>query len=59
MFGFLHCFIGWLGRETEYGPKDQSADVLWIVSGALFLGAVTLSNSAYGSWKVATYRDCP
>jgi hypothetical protein len=39
MFGFLHCFIGWLGRETGYGPTDWSAGVLGIVSGALFLGS--------------------
>jgi hypothetical protein len=39
MFAFLHCFIGWLRRETGYGPTDQSADVLRIVSGALFLGS--------------------
>jgi hypothetical protein len=37
MFYFLHCFVDWLGRETRYGPTDQSADVLWIVSGALFI----------------------
>jgi hypothetical protein len=30
------CFIGWLRRETGYGPTDRSADVLWIVSGAIF-----------------------
>jgi hypothetical protein len=35
-----HCFIGWLGRETVYRPMDRSADVLWIV-----LGAVALLNS--------------
>jgi hypothetical protein len=39
MFGFLHCFIGWLGRETGYGPADRSAGVMWIVSGAVFLGS--------------------
>jgi hypothetical protein len=39
MFGFLHCFIGWLGRETGFGPTDRSAGVLGIVSGALFLGS--------------------
>jgi hypothetical protein len=39
MFGFLHYFIGWLERETGYEPADRSADVLWIVSGALFLGS--------------------
>jgi hypothetical protein len=27
-----HCFIGWLKRETGYGPTDRSADMLWIVS---------------------------
>jgi hypothetical protein len=37
MFGFLHCFIGWLGRETGYEPTDRLASVLWIMSGALFL----------------------
>jgi hypothetical protein len=37
MFSFLHCFIGWFGRETRYGLTDQSVGVLWIVSGALFL----------------------
>jgi hypothetical protein len=39
MFGFLHCFIDWLGIETGYGPADQIVDILWIVSGALFLGS--------------------
>jgi hypothetical protein len=37
MFGFLHYFIGWLRRETRDGPTDRSADMLWIVSRALFL----------------------
>jgi hypothetical protein len=58
-FGFLHCFIGLLGRETGYGPVDRSAGMLGIVSGALFSGAVTPSNSVGGSWKVATYGDRP
>jgi hypothetical protein len=39
MFDFLHYFIGWLRRETGYGPMDRSAGVLWIVSGTLFLGS--------------------
>jgi hypothetical protein len=59
MFGFLHCFIGWLGREIGYGPTDRSAGVLWIVSGALLSGAVTLSNFVGGSWNFATYGDRP
>jgi hypothetical protein len=59
VFDFLHCFIGWLGRETGYGPVDRSASVLGIVSEALFLGAVTPSNSVSGSCKVATYGDRP
>jgi hypothetical protein len=59
MFGFLHYFIGWLGRETGYGPTDQSVDVLWILSGALFSGAVTMSNSVNDSWEIATYGDHP
>jgi hypothetical protein len=36
MFGFLHCFIGWFGRETGYKPVDRMIGMLWIVSGALF-----------------------
>jgi hypothetical protein len=39
MFDFLHYFIGWTERETGYGSVDRSTDVLWIVSGALFLGS--------------------
>jgi hypothetical protein len=39
MFDFLHCFIGWLEREHEYGPANRMADVLWIMLGALFLGS--------------------
>jgi hypothetical protein len=39
MFGFLHCFIGWLRRETGYGPADRPADMLRIVLEALFLGS--------------------
>jgi hypothetical protein len=37
MFGFLHYFIGWLRRQTGYGPADRSVGVLWIVLRALFL----------------------
>jgi hypothetical protein len=40
-----HYFIGWLGRETGYGPVDRSAGVLCIMSGALFSGVVALLNS--------------
>jgi hypothetical protein len=39
MFGILHYFIGWLRREIGYGPADRSVGVLWIVSGAFFLGS--------------------
>jgi hypothetical protein len=39
MFGFVHCFISWLERETGYGPAERLAGVLGIVSGALFLGS--------------------
>jgi hypothetical protein len=48
MFGFLHCFIGWLARETGYGPTDRTAGMLWIMSGAFSLGSsdsVTLSTT--------------
>jgi hypothetical protein len=27
------------GRETGYGPVDQSVVMLWFVSGAIFLGS--------------------
>jgi hypothetical protein len=37
--GLRPYFIGWFGREAGYGPADRSADVIWIVSGALFLGS--------------------
>jgi hypothetical protein len=39
MFDFLHCFIGWLGRETGYGLADQTGSVLWFVSEDLFLSS--------------------
>jgi hypothetical protein len=39
MFDFLHYFIGWLRRETEYAPTDWLAGMLWIVPEALFLGS--------------------
>jgi hypothetical protein len=40
MFGFLHSFIVWLEREIGYGLVDWTAGVLWIMSGALFLGSI-------------------
>jgi hypothetical protein len=36
---YAPCFIGWFQREARYEPADRSAGVLWIVSGALFLGS--------------------
>jgi hypothetical protein len=33
-----HYFIGWLRRETGYGPMNWLASVLWIVLGGPFLG---------------------
>jgi hypothetical protein len=36
---YTPCLIGCLGREIGYGPVDQSDGVLWIVSGAFFLGS--------------------
>jgi hypothetical protein len=36
----LPPLLQWLlGRETVYGPMDWLAVVLWIMSGALFLGS--------------------
>jgi hypothetical protein len=54
-----HCFIGWLGRETGYGPVDRSAGVLWIVSGALFSGTVALLNSVGDCVKGCHIRGLP
>jgi hypothetical protein len=31
--------MGCLRRETKYKPVDQSADVVWIVLGSIFLGS--------------------
>jgi hypothetical protein len=45
---YPHCFIGWLGRETGYGPVGRSAGVLWIVSGAPFLRS---SGPAQLCWR--------
>jgi hypothetical protein len=50
----LHCFIGWLGRETGYGPVDRSADALWIVSGALFLGSSGFAQLC--QWLIKGYH---
>jgi hypothetical protein len=33
------------GRETGYGPVDWLVVVLWIEKGAIFLGAIALSNA--------------
>jgi hypothetical protein len=32
---YPYYFIGWLRRETGYGPVDRLAGALWIMSGAL------------------------
>jgi hypothetical protein len=47
-----HGFIGWLRRETKYGPADQSVSVLWIVSEPFLSGAVTLLNAVDDFVKV-------
>jgi hypothetical protein len=57
MFGFLHYFIDWLGRETGYGPWIGQPACCGLCREPFFLGAVTLSNSVDGSWKVAMYGD--
>jgi hypothetical protein len=50
-----HCFIGWLGRESRYGPMDRSTDVLWIVSGALFLRS---SDPSQLCWRLCKRLPC-
>jgi uncharacterized membrane protein YqaE (UPF0057 family) len=49
-----HCFIGWLGREAGYIPTDRSANALWIVSGALFLGSSGPAQLCW--WLVKDYH---
>jgi hypothetical protein len=46
-----HCFISWLRIETGHRPTDRSADVLWIVSGAFFLGSSGLAQLCWGLCK--------
>jgi hypothetical protein len=54
MFGFLHYFIGWLGREIRYGPTNRTTGVLWIVLGSIFLRS---SDSVQlGRWLVKGYH---
>jgi hypothetical protein len=52
-----HCFNGWLGRETVYRPADRSADVLWIMSGALFLGSSGPAQLCWWLRKRLLYVD--
>jgi hypothetical protein len=47
MFDFLHCFNGCVGRETRCGLMDRSADVVWIRTGACFVGS---NDSVLLSW---------
>jgi hypothetical protein len=54
---YTYYFIGWLERETGYGPADQSAGVLWIVSGALFLRSNEIRPNLSTSHKRLLYVD--
>jgi hypothetical protein len=54
---YTYCFIGWLGRETGYGSMDQSAGVLWIVSGALFLRSSRIHPNLSASHEGLLYVD--
>jgi hypothetical protein len=61
--GLRPCFIGWLRREARYGPVDRSADVLWIMSGALFLrGSSICPNMSASHERLprtrTTHRKC-
>jgi hypothetical protein len=44
MLDFFHCFNDCYGRETGFGPTDQSAGVQWVRTVALFSGAVDPFN---------------
>jgi hypothetical protein len=54
---YAYCFIGWLGRETRYGPTDRSAGVLCIMSGALFLRSSGIRPNLLASHKRFLYVD--
>jgi hypothetical protein len=54
---YAHYFIGWLEREIEYGPAGQSAGVLWIVSGALFIGSSGIHPNLSASHEGLLYVD--
>jgi hypothetical protein len=43
--------------ETGYRPTDRSADVLWIVSGALFLGCSGICSNLSASHEGLQYVD--
>jgi hypothetical protein len=53
-----HYFNGCLGRETRYGPADRSTDVLWIVSGVLFLRSTGPSQLCWWLRKRLLCVDC-
>jgi hypothetical protein len=59
MFDFLHCFIGWLERETDTDPRIGQPACWELCREPFFSGAVTPSNSVGGPWKVATYGNHP
>jgi hypothetical protein len=50
-----YCFNGLFGRETGCEPVDQSVGMLWIVSGALFLGS---SGPAQLCWRLRERLPC-
>jgi hypothetical protein len=54
---YAYYFIGWLRRETGYGPADRSVDVLWIVSGALFLRSSGIHPNLLVSHERLLYMD--
>jgi hypothetical protein len=53
-----HCFMGWLGRETWYGPVDRLAIVIWIVSRALFLGNIGSAQLCWWLYERLLCNDC-
>jgi hypothetical protein len=49
--------MSWLGREIGYRPADRSVDVLWIVSGAIFLESSGIHPNMSASHERLLYVD--
>jgi hypothetical protein len=55
MFGFLHSSLVGSGEKLGTDPRIGQSACCGLCQEPFFSGAVTLTNSVGGSWKVATY----